>query len=71
MSNLTFEKGKRYITRCGRLAIIDEIGGSVWCLIGRCKGKSTIWNKAGRYDRQGYDHELDLVEELKDVKPGA
>lgn len=61
----SFEVGRQYVTRQGRLAIIDQIApDGNWRLIGRCKGKSCIWNQAGRYDRHGYDHELDLVEEL-------
>jgi hypothetical protein len=67
VTKLTFQAGKRYVTRQGRVAVIDQIApDGNWCLVGRCKGKSAIWNKAGRYDRHGYDHEMDLVEELRE-----
>ena len=66
-SNLSFQAGKRYITRQGRLAVIDQVAPEgTWALIGRCKGKSCIWNRAGRYHREGYDHPLDLVKEFED-----
>lgn len=62
-----FAAGRVYITRDGRRAVIDQIApDGVWALIGRCKGKSYIWNRAGRYHREGYDHPLDLVKEFED-----
>ena len=62
---MKFEAGKRYKTRSGDIAVIDEVCATkIWCLVGRLKGKSKVWNKAGRYDSQGYDHLWDLLEEI-------
>ena len=63
---MNFEVGKRYKTRSGDIAIVDHVAtdGKVWCIVGRCQNRSAIWNKAGRYDKDGYDHLWDLVEEL-------
>ena len=65
---MNFKVGQRYVTRDGHRAIIDEIAPEGnWRMVGRCRGKSAIWNKVGRYDRDGHDHALDLMSEEKDA----
>jgi hypothetical protein len=65
MPTISFEVGKKYITRCGRLAQVDQITpDGKWRLIGRTKGRSAIWNEHGHYDKDGNEHANDIVSEL-------